>query len=596
MTFAAVLTLAGLTAFARAAGPVRGDGLEAPRPFEVGAAAAIVRDGSWLRDAEGRFLILRGVNLASRSKRPPYLPVLPVETRVLSPAAVSRELERLQPELRRLTAAGVNVVRLLVMWKAIEPVYQERYESLQPAGAAYLAAVHQVVDALYAHGILVIIDFHQDIASEAYGGDGFPDWAIAIDRDHPRPQVDPKPALWWGTRYFPLRGDVLTKGVRHTLQSFWRDAVTNEDAGLVAVPAQSHLVRTIGLTASFFRGHPAILGYEPFNEPHQAGLPKMAFERETLARFYGAVIREVARADAQAFVFVEPRLDWTTYPADDAEPTLLRPWSTVAFTDDPRTFLDAGAWPRDARVIVSFHYYDPALVAGLPFAGRLARRARAWPAFFAAMDAAIRSQGAVPFLTEFGCDQGWTKASDVRPDLYGTVARACVDLQYREVDANLWSATYWNVDFYSRRGADGRAHENWNEENLSLLGPEGPRNLDVASRPYPMRSSARPVRLRFDLASRQAAFAMQGAPVAAPTVVFVPARTHYAGRGFEVRATTSRAPVWDAARGLLYWWPRPGDGTHALVIAPRGGFDAGALPPSVQALLPAMSTSSFAAE
>lgn len=532
------------------------------------------------------------MNLASRSKQPPYLPVLPIETRVLSPGAVSRELERLQPELRRLVDAGVNVVRLLVMWKAIEPVYQDPYLALQPAGLAYLAAVRQIVDALYAHGIFVIIDFHQDIASEAYGGDGFPDWALAVDHDHPRPGAAPKPDARWGIRYYAVPGDGLSKAVRHTLQSFWRDAVTNTEAGLVEAPAQTHLVRTIGMTASFFGGHPGVLGYEPFNEPHQVGLPKTAFERETLGRFYGAVIQAVSRADPKAFVFVEPRMDWTTYPADVAEPSLLRPWSIFGFTDRPQTFLDVGSQPRDARVVFSFHYYDPALVAGVPFRGRLAPRARTWSTFFAAMDSVIRGQGHVPFLTEFGCDQNWTKPSDFRPEVYGTIARACMDLQYRAVDDSLWSATYWNVDFYSRRDADGRAHENWNEENLSLLGPEGPRNLDVASRPYPMRSSARPVLLRFDLASRQGAIAMQGAPVAAPTVVFVPVRTHYAG-GFEVRATTSRAPVWDAARSLLYWWPRPGDGTHALVIAPRGALDSRILPPAVEALLPAMASSTF---
>jgi hypothetical protein len=38
----------------------------------------------------------------------------------------------------------------------------------------------------------------------------------------------------------------LTKGVRHTLQSFWPHAVTNREAGLVRAPAQTHLVRTIG--------------------------------------------------------------------------------------------------------------------------------------------------------------------------------------------------------------------------------------------------------------------------------------------------------------------------------------------------------------
>ena len=39
----------------------------------------------------------------------------------------------------------------------------------------------------------MIIDFHQDIAHEVYGGDGFPDWALAIDEFHVKPIPIPLP-------------------------------------------------------------------------------------------------------------------------------------------------------------------------------------------------------------------------------------------------------------------------------------------------------------------------------------------------------------------------------------------------------------------
>ena len=38
----------------------------------------IVKDGDWFRDNHGRYLLFRGVNFASRSKLPPYLPIAPV--------------------------------------------------------------------------------------------------------------------------------------------------------------------------------------------------------------------------------------------------------------------------------------------------------------------------------------------------------------------------------------------------------------------------------------------------------------------------------------------------------------------------------------
>ena len=42
------------------------------------------------------------------------------------------------------------------------------------------------MDLLYERGISVFLDFHQNLAHEVYGGDGFPDWALPIDEDHPR--------------------------------------------------------------------------------------------------------------------------------------------------------------------------------------------------------------------------------------------------------------------------------------------------------------------------------------------------------------------------------------------------------------------------
>ena len=599
---ALILAAAGLAArpapavsaqIASAPGGVASASAAASGGFVPGSAADIRRQGTWLRDGQGRYLLFRGVSLASRSKLPPYVPVLPLAVRRLDARLVGAELARLEPQIRLLRDAGVNVVRLLVIWKALEPEYQENLVALPPSGVAYLAAMRQVVDALYSHGMFVIVDFHQDIASEAYGGDGFPDWALAVDGDHPRPATPPGADLWWGIRYYALPGSALSKAVRYTMQSFWRNSVTNTTAGLAGVAAQSHLVRVVALTAAFFSDHPAVLGYEPFNEPHQVGMSKEAFERDVLGRFYDAVRREVARVHPSAFVFVEPRMDWTTFPADQPEPSVLRPWSIFAFTDHPRTFLDLRSAP-DARVAFSFHYYDPYLLVTAPFRKSLRERMQAWPGLFAEIDAAIRADEAVPFLTEFGCDQNWTERPDVEPDAYASVARACMDGQYREIEARLFNAIYWNYDFYSRRGASGRPSENWNEENLSLLGPEGPQNLDVAARPYPMRSSARPVRVAFDFPSRQGAIVLEGVVTEAPTIVFIPQRFHYSAGGFEVRATSRRAPEWDGARGLLYWWPDPGEPRNALVVSGARRFEANALPAGVEPLVPRMGRWAFA--
>src|SRR6185295_11772761 len=106
-------------------------------------------------------------NFAGKSKAFPYLP-FPIE-----------DFANAQPELDRLRELGFNFVRLLVMWKALEPTPQAQPEILSAEGQAYLGNVKKIIDALYDRGIFVLVNFHQDIAHEIYGGDGFPDWALA---------------------------------------------------------------------------------------------------------------------------------------------------------------------------------------------------------------------------------------------------------------------------------------------------------------------------------------------------------------------------------------------------------------------------------
>ena len=95
----------------------------------------------------------------------------------------------IEPEIKRLAELGFNVIRLLVIWKAIEPRPNPNLDQLLPEGVTYLNLIKEIIDMLYSYGLFVIIDFHQDIAHEVYGGDGFPDWALAIDEFHLKPSI-----------------------------------------------------------------------------------------------------------------------------------------------------------------------------------------------------------------------------------------------------------------------------------------------------------------------------------------------------------------------------------------------------------------------
>ena len=543
--------------------------------FNPGSARDLVKDGTWFRDAQGRFALFRGVNFAGRSKHPPYLPIMPLNVTGQDANAFAAELAAVQPQLDLLKSLGMNVVRLPIMWKALEPVPNPNPEQLLPDGSQYLTFLTRIIDELYRRGMFVFIDFHQDIAHEVYGGDGFPDWALAIDKDHPLPSPAGFTNKGWALLYadnpapdFIYNLDDL---VQFTLQSFWNNNLTNINAGLSNFPVRTHLEKTIGATVRFFQamnngaGHPAILGYEAFNEPHPVGIDAKVFETQILPKHYANMLKEIQSAgDLKSFLLVQPRVDWTS---------LAPPFNPVSSLDT--SGLGGG------RVVFAFHYYDPWTI-GYGIANKpddMHNKQVQWPAIFQQLQQAAITRGLIPFMTEFGGSHDWQYSTDL--PAYSTQIRAYMDLQFQQVEANLLNATYWQYDLYNT--ADNK--DNWNLENFSLLGPNRvPRELDIVARPYPLRSSAMPSLLCFDSASRQGAIVLTGPVVDAPTVIYVPFALRYPD-GFEVRATGPDVE-WDANAHLLYWNPDKGQTLNQLIICPTFSFNPGLLPPAVQNLLP----------
>ena len=62
------------------------------------------------------------------------------------------------------------------------------------------------------------------------------------------------------------------------------------------------------------QGHPGILGYQLFNEPHQVGLDRRIFEKQYLTDFYNNTLGEIRKFDDNVFVFIEPRVEWNILP------------------------------------------------------------------------------------------------------------------------------------------------------------------------------------------------------------------------------------------------------------------------------------------
>lgn len=253
-------------------------------------------DGRFIKDAAGRTVILRGLNVSGRHKQPPFL--------VDDPGS-----------LAPLRAWGMNAIRLVLVWEAIEPEPDEFDDT-------YLDGVAMLATAAGDLGLHVIVDLHQDIYSRAFGGSGAPAWSIA-PADRPAPSAPP-PAGPWFLRY------VTSPPVRRSLARFWRD-----DDGI-----QGHFLRATARAAARLAEVEAIVGWDPYNEPFGGDLPVDRFEREHLQPLYERSIAAVRAVAPHWICFFEGAL----------------------FSSEQGTKLDLR--PRDNLV------YFPHFYAKAPFAAR----------------------------------------------------------------------------------------------------------------------------------------------------------------------------------------------------------------------------------
>lgn len=91
-----------------------------------------------------------------------------------------------------------------------------------------------------------------------------------------------------------------------------------------------------------------------------------------IGEFYTRAAAEVRKYDDKSFIFVEPRMDWTTYDANGAE------FQGLNFTHLHQSFLPT-PFLNGERAVFSFHYYDPWMVTGFPFARNMHDKVRERP-------------------------------------------------------------------------------------------------------------------------------------------------------------------------------------------------------------------------
>ena len=70
--------------------------------FRIGSARELTKDGTWFRDSAGRYVLFRGINFASRSKLPPYLPIAPLDKKTIDLNELKKELNKAKSQFEYL--------------------------------------------------------------------------------------------------------------------------------------------------------------------------------------------------------------------------------------------------------------------------------------------------------------------------------------------------------------------------------------------------------------------------------------------------------------------------------------------------------------
>lgn len=183
----------------------------------------IGHEGRWLTDAQGRVVLLHGVNLVAKGAQTP----------------AERGFD--EDDAQWLQDRGFDVVRLGLSPDAFMP-------TPGVVDAAYLASFAQTVQLLTGHGLLVLVDLHQDGWGPTTSGNGFPDWMTfthGAENTHTG---------------FPLYY-VTNPAIQAAFDSFW----ANEEAAGVGL--QDHVATMFEALAGAVGANPNVIGYDVLNEP-----------------------------------------------------------------------------------------------------------------------------------------------------------------------------------------------------------------------------------------------------------------------------------------------------------------------------------------
>ncbi len=216
--------------------------------------------GGFVRAPDGRTAFLRGVNLAGAHKFKPYFGF------------------QQPPDYARVrTEWGMNTIRFLIIWAAIEP-QKGQYDQ------SYLDEVERRIGWARDAGLHVVLDMHQDVYGEGFnGGDGAPAWTC--DQKYYDAFVPKTP---WALDY-------LDPNVEACFDQFW-----------ASDELQSHYAEAWRQVAERLKDNDAVVGFDVMNEPGFGSAVAASFEGQTLEPFYEKVVPVVRSVAPHWLAFLEP--------------------------------------------------------------------------------------------------------------------------------------------------------------------------------------------------------------------------------------------------------------------------------------------------
>lgn len=249
-------------------------------------------------DGEGRFVILRGVNLNTLGDYWQANPSVPA-TAPYNP-----------DHFRIMASYGFNCVRLLFHWSKLEP---------EPGkiNQAYINEIKTAIEDAAKHGIYIMLDLHQDAYSKYIatpkdvvcdnpnkGWDGAPEWATFTD----------------GQSTCQTEGRESPPAVFHSWQNLWDNKNGIQDNLINAWLAM------VEQTAPYQN----VVGYDLINEP-SLGYSSLADQQAKITNFYRKLIKGIRQTEQkvgapQHIIFFEPTVTFAGGPL----PTVPGP----DFTDD----------------------------------------------------------------------------------------------------------------------------------------------------------------------------------------------------------------------------------------------------------------------